>query len=338
MAQAQPVLCFERAHRRLLFRASLLGCASLALLGSAHAQSNYPYKPLRIIVPFPPGSSTDVAARALSPGLSGALGQSIVIDNRSGASGQIGVELSARAAPDGYTMGVGTTSTHVLAPQLNRSLGYDVQRDFSPVSLIGSLPYALTLHSGVPASSVRELIELARSKPGSIRYASAGNASLAHLAGELFAGLSKTRLTHVPYKSSALSVIDVLAGRIDMQFGTIPPVLPHVRGGKLKAIAVTGARRLASMPQVPTVQESGIAGYEVSLWMGVFLPAGVPAAISETLHRALVGAITLRSTVETLSASGIDAESSSTERFIRFIGVERQKYAKVIKDAGIRND
>jgi tripartite-type tricarboxylate transporter receptor subunit TctC len=232
-----------------------------------------------LIVPFSPGSATDTIARVVAQKLSEALGQPAVIDNRAGASGSIGAEIAARAAPDGYTLILGTTSTHAIAASVNSKLSYDPVSDFSPISLIGSSPYVVAVHPALAANDLKELIALAKAKPGQLSYGSAGNASLAHLAGELFSLMAGVKLIHVPYKSSALSVLDVLSGRIELQFGSIAPTLPHIRSGRLRALAVTGATRLAALPAVPTVIEAGLRGYEVSLWMGILAPARTPAAI-----------------------------------------------------------
>ena len=329
----------RHAHAGNAWRAlpfALVGAAA----ATAHAQTNlsYPQRPIRFIVAFPPGSSTDIAARAIAARASTTLRQNIVIDNRSGASGQIGVELGARSAPDGYTILVGTTSTHALAAVLNHKLSYDPQRDFEPVTLIGSSPYVLALHPAMPVASVKELIALARDKPGHLRYASAGNATLGHLAGELFSSLAAIQLTHVPYKSSVLAAPDVLAGRIDMQFGSVPPTLPHVHSGKLRAIAVTSGRRLANLPQIPTVAESGLRGYEVALWMGVFLPARTPGSIVETLNRELNATMTSREISDLLANHGIEVEAGSAQRLSVLVASEIAKWRKVVTAARIESN
>ena len=318
-------------------RAGILAACLSTAIAAAHAQTiaGYPQRPIRFIVAFPAGSSTDIAARAIATRAAATLGQNIVIDNRAGASGQIGVELGARAAADGYTMLVGTTSTHALAAVLNRKLAYDPQRDFQPVTLIGSSPYVLALHPAVPALNVKALIALAREKPGHLRYASAGNATLGHLAGELFASLARIQLAHVPYKSSAHAAPDVLAGRIDMQFGSVPPTLPHIQSGKLRGIAVTGARRLANVPQIPTVAESGIAGYEVALWMAVFVPARTPAAIVDALNRELNATIGSREIADLLAANGIEPEPGSPRQLGALVASELTKWRKVAVAARI---
>ena len=267
--------------------------------------------------------------------LSEALGQQVVIDNRAGASGSIGAEMAARAAPDGYTLVLGTTSTHAVAASVNRNLSYDPVRDFSPISLIGSSPYVVAVHPAVAANDLKEFIALAKATPGQLSYGSAGNASLAHLAGELFSIMAGVKLNHVPYKSSALSVLDVLSGRIELQFGSIAPTLPHIRSGKLRALAVTGATRLAALPAVPTVIESGLRGYEVSLWMGILAPAGTPAAIVSRLNRELVATLGTAGIKDALVAQGVEPRPSTPADFAAYIRAEIAKYRNVVKTAGI---
>jgi tripartite-type tricarboxylate transporter receptor subunit TctC len=286
-------------------------------------------------VPFSPGSATDTIARVVAQKLSEALGQPAVIDNRAGASGSIGAEIAARAAPDGYTLILGTTSTHAIAASVNPKLSYDPVSDFSPISLIGSSPYVVAVHPALAANDLKELIALAKAKPGQLSYGSAGNASLAHLAGELFSLMAGVKLIHVPYKSSALSVLDVLSGRIELQFGSIAPTLPHIRSGRLRALAVTGATRLAALPAVPTVTESGLRGYEVSLWMGILAPARTPAAIVSRLHRELVAILGTAGVKDALVAQGVEPRPSTPADFAAYIRAEIAKYRKVVKTAGI---
>jgi len=324
--------------RRLLSLLSLLSLlALLGVTGLTHAQA-YPTKSVRLIVPFPPGSATDAAARVVVARLSDALGQSVVVDNRSGASGNLGVELGARAAPDGYTLLIGTTSTHAVGPGTSSRLPYDPVKDFAPVSMLGSSPYVLAVHPSVAAANVREFIALAKSKPGDLRYASAGNTSLAHLAGELFSTMAGVKLNHIPYKSSALSVIDLLAGRIEVQFGSIAPTLPHIRSNRLRALAVTGATRLAALPDTPTVIEGGMRGYEVTLWFGILAPARTPAAIITRLNRETVTALSAADMKETLLAQGVQAAPGSPAAFATLIQSELAKWRGVAKAAGIDGD
>jgi tripartite-type tricarboxylate transporter receptor subunit TctC len=315
----------------LIIAAAHAVCAAQTESGAA----TWPTKPIRFIVPFPPGSATDTIARVVAQKLSEALGQQVVIDNRAGASGSIGAEMTARAAPDGYTLVLGTTSTHAVAASVNRNLSYDPVRDFSPISLIGRSPYVVAVHPALAANDLNELIALAKATPGQLSYGSAGNASLAHLAGELFSIMAGVKLNHVPYKSSALSVVDVLSGRIELQFGSIAPTLPHIRSGKLRALAVTGATRLAALPAVPTVNESGLRGYEVSLWMGILTPAGTPAAIVSRLNRELVATLGTAGIKDALVAQGVEPRPSTPADFAAYIRAELAKYRNVVKTAGI---
>lgn len=322
---------------------SRLALAVLALVAAntaAGAQNQgrdtaWPAKPIRFIVPFPAGSASDGAARVVAVKLSDALGQQVVIDNRSGASGSIGVELGARAAPDGYTLTLGTTSTHAVAASVNPKLGYDPVGDFAPISLISISPYVLAVHQSVAANNLQEFIALAKTKPGELSYASAGNASLAHLAGELFSMMAGVKLNHIPYKSSALAVVDLLSGRITLQFGSIAPTLPHIRSGRLRALAVTGATRLAALPEVPTVIESGLRGYEVSLWYGMLVPAATPAPIVTRLNREVVAILGATEIIDAMVAQGLEPAPMTPTAFATLIKTELAKYRKVSKTAGI---
>jgi len=322
--------------KRLLYT---LSATALLVIGhgNANAQS-YPSKPVRLIVPFPPGSATDAAARVVATRLSDTFGQSVVIDNRSGASGNIGVELGARALPDGYTLSLGTTSTHAVGPGTNPRIGYDPIRDFAPIALMGSSPYVLAVHPSVNANNLRELIALAKTKPGELRYASAGNTSLAHLAGELFSTMAAVKLSHIPYKSSALSVVDLLAGRIEIQFGSISPALPHIRSNRLRALAVTGATRLGALPDTPTVSEAGLRGYEVTLWFGVLAPARTPTTVVTQLNRAIVSVLSANETKETLLAQGVQPGGGTPAAFAELIQRELEKWRGVAKTAGIEGE
>jgi tripartite-type tricarboxylate transporter receptor subunit TctC len=312
----------------------------VANIGAAAAQSQprdaaWPAKSIRFIVPFPGGSASDAAARVVAGKLGDALGQPVVIDNRAGASGNIGVELGAHAAADGYTLTLGTTSTHAVAASVNARLGYDPIKDFAPISLISISPYVLAVHPSVTASNLQEFIALAKSKPGDLSYASAGNASLAHLAGELFSMMAGVKLNHIPYKSSALAVVDLLSGRINLQFGSISPTLPHIRSGRLRALAVTGAARLAALREVPTVIESGLRGYDVSLWYGMLAPAATPAAIVTRLNREVVAILGATDTIDVMVAQGLQPAPMTPAAFAALIRTELAKYRKVSATAGI---
>src|SRR5262249_9113246 len=247
-------------------------------------------RPIRLIVPCTAGSSSDIVGRIVAQKLAERLGQQLVVENRVGASGNGGTEATARAEADGYTLGIANTSTHAVSASL-ATLAYDPIRDFAPVSMLGSSPFVLALHPAVPARSVQELIALAKAKPHVLNYASAGPATLAHLSGALFEKMAGIELTHVPYRGTAQSTLDLLEGRVEMQFGTIPPTLTHIRAGKLRALAVTGAARNAALPDVPTIAESGLSGYECTLWQAMVAPARTPAAIVARLNRHATAAL-----------------------------------------------
>ena len=315
---------------------SLLMAAALHA-GIAQAQiGGWPDRPIRVIVPFPAGSSADVAARILGNELSPRLGQQMVIDNRPGASGNIGSDVIAKAGPDGYTIGFATTSTHAVAVSLSPSLPYDPVKSFAPVALISVSPYVLVVSSALAANSVADLIALAKAKPGTISYGSAGLASLAHLASALFENLAGVQLNHIPYKSSAQSVVDLIAGRLDMQFATIPPTLTNINAGQVRALATTGTHRVAALPDLPTIQEAGIAGYEASLWLAVVAPAGTPDAIVTRLNREINEVLNKDSVKSALAAQGLDVEPGPPEALAERIRTDIDKWRKVITQAGIK--
>jgi tripartite-type tricarboxylate transporter receptor subunit TctC len=321
-----------RAHALLL---------AIMLAGPATAQigdPNAPGKPIHLIVPFPAGSSSDIVARIVGQRLASRLGQQIVVDNRAGASGNLGADAVARAAPDGTTIGLATTSTHAVAASLSANLPYDPVKDFAPLSFIGASPYVLATYPGVPAKNVAELIGLAKARPGTLNYASAGPASLAHLAGALFENLAGVSLVHVPYRSSNQAVLDLTEGRIEMQFGSLAPTLPYIAAGKMRALAVTGAHRSASLPDVPTVIESGIANYEVALWLALVLPAATPAAIVERLNSAVAAVLSEPETRSALEAQGLEPEASSPQALGARIRADIAKWGEVVRRAGIKSE
>jgi len=305
-----------------------LACVLLVLPAIAPAQpaAAWPVKPLRVVVPFPPGSSADAVTRLITVRLSEQFGQQMVIDNRAGASGAIGAGIVARATPDGYTMLVGTTSTHAVAVSLNDNLPYDPVKDFAPVTLFGSSPYIVLVHPSVPATSMKELVAHAKSRPGQVNYASAGNASLAHLGTELFASMAGVKMNHVPYKSSALSVLDLIAGRIDLLFGTPAPVLPHLRAGKLRALAATSPKRASFIPELPTVAEAGFPGYSLTLWFGLFAPAGTPKALVDRLNAGTHKVLALPETREALALQGLDAAPTTPAEFAALLRAEIERW------------
>lgn len=319
---------------KIIVAVTMLAC-SAALLNT-EATAAYPERPVRLIVPFPPGGSTDTVARLVAQSAGERLGQQIVIDNRSGASGAIGVEIAARAAPDGYTWVLGTTSTHAISPATNPRLNYDPLKSFTPVTLLGDAPYFVLVHPSVAAQNVKELIALARAQPGKLHYASAGSATLAHFAGELFKSRARVDLVHVPYKGSAPALIDLLAGRVEIQFGSIPPALPHIHAGKLRALAVTGAKRISAAPEIVTVAESGLAGYEAVLWIAVLLPAGAPAQVASAVNRILAEVVSRPQINRALLAQGLEPRTTTSQELASLIRSEVRKWGEVARqiDAG----
>ena len=313
----------------------LAGAAVLILAAAAQAQP-YPARPIRFVVPFPPGTTTDVVARLVALKTADRLGQTIVVDNRSGASGTIGVETVARAAPDGYTWGLGTTTTHALARILNPKLGYDPVRDFAPVALLGDSPYFLTANPALPAANVKEFVAHARVNPGKLHYASVGNFSVGHLAGELLKKAAGIDMVHVPYKGSNLALIDLLAGRIQLNISTIAASLPHVKAGKLRALGVTSLKRVAVLAQTPTVAESGFPGYQASLWVGTYLPARTPAQIVMRVNRELNATLQLAEVRDALAEQAFEAGALSPEAVGKLMRDETARWRKVIQDAGMR--
>lgn len=312
---------------------------ALLLSGSALAQpATYPAKPLRFIVPFPPGGSADILARSIGAKLAEGLGQPVVVDNRPGAGTAIGAEATAKSPPDGYTIMIGTVSSHAINPSLNPNLKYDPVKDFAPVSLVASIPFVLLAHPSLPAGSVQELIAFARAKPGTLNFSSAGNGTSNHLAGELFKSMTNVEMVHVPYKGSAPALTDLLAGQVSLMFDLVLTAQPHVRSGAAKALGVTGRSRSAALPNVPTIAESGVPGYEVSAWFGIFAPAGTPAAIVNRLNAEIVKIMRLPEMKERLASQGTDALTSTPEQFAAHVRDELAKWSRVVKASGMKVD
>ena len=294
-----------------------------------HAQ-NYPVRPVRMIVPFSPGGATDVPARILAQRLSEALGHQIVIDNRPGAGAVLGTDAVAKAPPDGYTLLL-TATTHVISASLYKKLPYDAIRDFAPVMLIGSGPNVLTVHPSLPAKNVRELIALAKARPGKIDYASSGNGSAQHLFGALFMSLADIRMMHIPYKGSAPATTDLIAGQVSVGFPGIALVLPHTKAGRLRALAVTSAERSKAMQDVPSIAEAGVPGYAATLWLGLLAPRGTPPQIVQKLFDEIAKLLRQPEVESAYLATGTDVTISNPEQFGRFVKAEYDKWAKVIK-------
>jgi tripartite-type tricarboxylate transporter receptor subunit TctC len=323
-----------------MIRLLSIALVSLLAAGTAAAQTgdatNWPDRPIRLVVPFPAGSSTDIIARIIAQKLSGRLGQQVVIENRAGASGNIGADTVAKAAPDGTTIGIATASTHAVAVSLGTHLPYDPIKDFAPVAMIGSQPYVLVLYPGLPARNLAELIALAKAKPGTLNYGSAGVASLAHLATALFASMAGVNITHVPYKSSSQSMTDMITGRLDMQFATIAPSLPSIRAGQLRALVTSGSKRATVLADVPTVAESGIAGYEAALWISFVAPSATPPAIIARLNREVNDILASPEGREAIVAQGMEPDPGPPEALAQRIRTDIEKWRGVVAKAGIR--
>jgi tripartite-type tricarboxylate transporter receptor subunit TctC len=297
---------------------------------------NFPVKAVRLIVPFPPGGGTDILARPLAQKLTERWGQQVIVDNRSGAGGSIGSDLAAKSLPDGYSMVLGTNGTHGINQSLYRSMPYDTLRDFTPVTLVAIAPNILVLYPSVAATSVPELIALAKAKPGALNYASPGNGTPPHLAAEIFKRMAGVNMTHVPYKGAGPAVIDLLAGQMQVMFANAPVVLPHIRAGKLRALATTSAQRLRILTEFPTIAESGLPGYEADTWYGLFAPARLPADILKKLNSDLAAALSLPDIKALFASQGAEVVGNSAEKFRVVVTAEVAKWARVIKETGIR--
>jgi tripartite-type tricarboxylate transporter receptor subunit TctC len=295
----------------------------------------YPARPIRLIIPFSPGGAADTPARVFTQRLSDVLGQPVVIENRPGAGSTIGADLAAKALPDGYTLFM-ISNTHFVSAALYKKLPYDSLNDFSPVTQVTSAPNVLVVHASLPAKSIKELIALAKARPRQIDYASSGNGSTQHLAGEMFKQLTGTNIVHVPYKGSGDAIKDLLAGTVNMNFDTMPPVLPHIQSGRLRGLAISTPKRLSQLPDVPTFEEEGIRGFDVTNWYGVMAPGGTPREIVLKLNADINKAMQVPEVRARLEAVGTQLNEQSAAQFEAFMKAEVAKYAKLIKDANIR--
>jgi len=299
----------------------------------AHAQT-YPNRPLRFVIPFPPGGGADNLARILAHKVAEDLGQQIVIDNRGGAAGNIAAEVAARANPDGYTLLQGNVA-HTISRTLYHKLNYDLVRDFAPVTRLASVPFMLLVNPSLPAHSIKELIALARSKPGELDYASSGNGGPSHMAMELFKSAANMNIRHIPYKGAGPAAADLIGGRVQMMFFTLPAAVPHIRSGKLKALAIASAHRVPQAREVPTFDESGVRGFEATTWFGVLVPSGTPRSVINQLHKAFASALAAPDVRARLVGQGFQVLGSTPEEFGSFISAEIAKWAGVIKASGI---
>jgi tripartite-type tricarboxylate transporter receptor subunit TctC len=310
----------------------------LVFASAATFAQAYPAKPLRLVAPFPPGGPADILSRIIGQHLAESWGQQVVVDNRAGAGGNIGSDIVAKAPPDGYTLLLGFVGTHAINASLYSNMPYDNIRDFEPVSRVAMVTIILVLHPSVPASSVSDLIALARSKPGELTFGSPGNGTPQHLAGELFNTMAKVKMLHIPYKGAVPALNDLLGGRVSMIFSSMPPALPHIKTGRLKALAVTSGRRSPAVPEVPTIAESGLPGYEVINWYGVLAPAGTSKEIVARLNGEIRRILGLQDVKERLAAQGAETITSTPQEFGAYIKSETEKWAKVVKFSGARID
>ena len=316
---------------------SLLVVLAAAAGPHAYAQS-YPEKAVRVVVPFAPGGSTDIVGRIMTQRLSERFKQPVVLDNRGGGGGNIGSDLVAKAPPDGYTLLIGTVGSLTINPSLYKRMPYDPLRDLTPIAYFGSTPNVLVVHSSLPVKSVRELIALARSKPGQLNYASAGTGGSVHLAAELFKSLAKVDMVHVPYKGSGPALIDLLGGQTQLMFSTMPPALPHVKSGRLRALGMTGTKRSLLLPDLPTIAEAGLPGYEITQWWGLLGPAGMPAAIVTRVNADVNAILQLPEVKERFASAGADTAPNTPAWFASYMKGEVAKWGKVVRASGATAD
>jgi len=315
--------------------------SALAVLPTPFVQAqapDYPTKPIRIVVPFPPGGATDILARDVAQKLTESWGQQVIVDNRPGAGGNIGSELVAKSAPDGYTLEMGTVGTHAINASLYAKMPYDHVKDFAPVILVAGVPNVLVVNPALPVNSVQELIAYAKANPGKLNFASSGNGTSIHLSGELFKVMAGVQMTHVPYKGSAPALQDLLGGQVQLMFDNLPPSLPQIKAGKLRALGVTTATRSPALPDVPTIAESGLPGFESSSWFGVLAPAGTPPAVIAKLNAEIATWVASPDAKQKLLAIGANAAGGTPDDFAKHIAAETAKWAKVVKESGAKID
>ncbi len=323
-------MLFDR--RRLLLTAVALASIST----NALAQSDWPKRPIKIVVPFAAGGTSDILARTLAEKLTGVLKQPVIVDNKGGAGGVIGADAVAKATPDGYTLLLGTIASHAINPALRPKMPYDAAKDFAPIILLGSISNVLLVGAEQPFKTPQDIIAAAKAKPESIAFASAGQGSSQHMSGEVFKLLTGAALTHVPYKGSAPAVQDVIGGQVPMSFETVTVALPHIKGGKVRALAVTSAKRSAALPDVPTLQETGIKGFDVASWQAMYAPAGTPPAIVQRVNTEIEKIIALPEVKAKMEGLGLEHTPNTPEQFAVFGNNEITKWAKVVKDGNVK--
>jgi len=317
----------------LLFFALLAATAA-----GAQTPPQYPVKPIRMIVTAAAGSGPDITARIVGQKLTAALGQSVVIENRPGAGGSIAAELAAKAAPDGYTLVMASAGSHAVSPALYPKLSWDPVRDFVPITIVAVAPNILIVHPSLPVKSVRELIALAKARPGELSFGSGGSGSTAHLSGELFRTMANINIVHIPFKGAPSAALGVIGGQVEMALLNLPPTLPQVKSGRLKGLAVTTAKRTSAIPELPTIAEAGVPGYEASTWYGVMAPAGTPGEITGRLYTAIIADLRTDDTRARIAADGGEVVGSTPEEFAAVLKRDIAKWTRVVKDSGARAD
>jgi len=316
----------------------LVGLTLSMLLVSANTlfAAAYPERSIRIIVPYAPGGNIDITARIIAPGMSETLGQQVVIDNRGGAGGTLGADIGAKAAPDGYTLTLGSTGTLSTAPPLYPRLGYDPVKDFAFASLVNNVPLVLESHPSIPAKTVKEFIALAKSRPGKITMGSSGAGTTNHLSGELFQSATGTKFVHIPYKGSGPGLIDLMGGQIDIFFDQLSASIGYIQTGRLRALAVTTIKRASAMPELPTIAESGIPGFDSSTWTAIIMPAATPQDVVLKVHGALIKTLRTKTTRDAFARLGAETLESSPEETARFVKEDLAKWTRVVREAGIK--
>ncbi len=321
-----------------MHRPGVLAASLFCLAATTAWSQGYPGKPIKMIVPFPPAGSTDLSARAVAGKLQERLGQPVVIENKPGAGGNIGGEQAAKAPADGYTLFVGTVGTNAINASLYSKMPFDHLKDFAPVILLSKTPNVLVVNPALPANSVSDVIKLAKAKPGELTFASSGVGTSIHMSGELFKSMAGVEMTHIPYKGSGPMLIDLMSGQVNMAFDNLSAAIQHIKGGKLKALATTGATRAPSLPDLPTVQEAGLAGYDSTSWNAIFVPAGTPKEIVERLNRELNTILTSAETRKFFADQGAESGGGTAEQLSAFVRSETAKWSKVVKDSGAKAD
>ena len=326
----------KRWFRAIATPATMLVLAFSAIYNCTAIAQAYPVKPIKLIVPFPPGGPADIASRVIAKKLSEALGHQMILENRSGAGGTIGLEVAAKSTADGYTLVLGSLSTLALAPIFNPSLGYDPVKSFAPICLIASSPSVLVINPSIPAATLRELIDLAKAKPGQLNFGTNGRGTIPHMAAELFKTLAGVDIVHVPYKGVGLATNDLLAGQIQLLFAVSSGMEPYLRAGKLRALAVASNKRLATLPDVPTTAEAGLPGLETATWFGLMAPRGTSPEVIQVLHAETIRALAAGDVRDALSRQAFDLLGNSPDQFAEFIVAESDKWLRVVKSSGVK--